>query len=89
MKVDGKPWRPIWLEDDGWSVGIIHQTRLPFAFASARLSRAAQPLQAHPATRGRRAALRLGPSPPRLRTAMGGCGWAVPVGRRNRLRGLP
>ena len=38
MKVDGKPWRPIWLEADGSSVGIIDQTRLPFALVSARLS---------------------------------------------------
>ena len=35
MKVDGKPWRPIWLEDDGRSVGIIDQTRLHFALVSA------------------------------------------------------
>jgi methylthioribose-1-phosphate isomerase len=38
MKIDGKPWRPIWLGDDGWSVGIIDQTRLPFAFETARLT---------------------------------------------------
>ncbi|MHA1528660.1 MAG: S-methyl-5-thioribose-1-phosphate isomerase [Alphaproteobacteria bacterium] len=38
MQVNGKPWRPIWLEDDGWSVGIIDQTRLPFAFETARLT---------------------------------------------------
>jgi methylthioribose-1-phosphate isomerase len=37
MKVDGKAWRPIWLEADGWGVGIIDQTRLPFAFETARL----------------------------------------------------
>ncbi|MCH8167374.1 MAG: S-methyl-5-thioribose-1-phosphate isomerase [Proteobacteria bacterium] len=46
MKVNGKPWRPIWLEDDGWSVGIIDQTRLPFAFVSARLSSEAEAVQA-------------------------------------------
>ncbi len=37
MKINGKPWRPIWLEDDGWAVGIIDQTRLPFAFETLRL----------------------------------------------------
>ena len=42
MKVDGKPWRPIWLEDGGWRVGIIDQTRLPFAFETARLSSEAE-----------------------------------------------
>jgi methylthioribose-1-phosphate isomerase len=38
MKVDGKPTRSIWLEPDGWSVGIIDQTRLPHRFAVARLT---------------------------------------------------
>ncbi len=38
MKVNGKSWRPIWLEDDGRAVGIIDQTRLPFAFETARLT---------------------------------------------------
>ena len=42
MKVNGKPWRPIWLEDDGWGVGIIDQTRLPFAFETARLETEAE-----------------------------------------------
>ena len=42
MKVNGKPWRPIWLEDDGWSVGIIDQTRLPFAFETAQLETEAE-----------------------------------------------
>jgi len=37
MKINGQPWRPIWLEADGASVGIIDQTRLPFAFETARL----------------------------------------------------
>ncbi|MFQ5565512.1 MAG: s-methyl-5-thioribose-1-phosphate isomerase, partial [Paracoccaceae bacterium] len=37
MKVNGRRWRPIWLEDDGWGVGIIDQTRLPFAFETVRL----------------------------------------------------
>jgi len=37
MKVDGKPTRTIWLESDGWSVGIIDQTALPHRFAMLRL----------------------------------------------------
>jgi methylthioribose-1-phosphate isomerase len=37
MKVDGKPTRSIWLEADGWSVGVIDQTQLPHRFAIARL----------------------------------------------------
>ena len=37
MKVDGRPMRTIWLEDDGWSVGIIDQTRLPHAFETLTL----------------------------------------------------
>jgi methylthioribose-1-phosphate isomerase len=38
MNVGGKPMRSIWLEPDGWSVGIIDQTRLPHAFVTARLT---------------------------------------------------
>src|SRR5215472_17551205 len=38
MKIDGKPWRTIWLEADGWSVGVIDQTRLPHRFATRRLA---------------------------------------------------
>src|ERR1700726_2092376 len=37
MKVDGKALRSIWLEPDGWSVGVIDQTVLPHRFATARL----------------------------------------------------
>ncbi|HEY3642852.1 MAG TPA: S-methyl-5-thioribose-1-phosphate isomerase [Xanthobacteraceae bacterium] len=37
MKVDGKPTRSIWLEPDGWSVGIVDQTLLPHRFSVARL----------------------------------------------------
>jgi len=37
MKVDGKPTRTIWLEADGWSVGIIDQTVLPHRFITLRL----------------------------------------------------
>ncbi len=38
MKVDGKDMRTIWLEPDGWSVGIIDQTALPHQFTTVRLS---------------------------------------------------
>jgi methylthioribose-1-phosphate isomerase len=39
MKVDGKQMRTIWLEPDGWSVGVIDQTLLPHRFATVRLTR--------------------------------------------------
>jgi methylthioribose-1-phosphate isomerase len=38
MKVDGKPMRSIWLEPDGWSVGVIDQTALPHLLVTARLT---------------------------------------------------
>src|SRR5487761_965925 len=38
MKVDGKPMRSIWLEPDGWAVGVIDQTVLPHRFATTRLT---------------------------------------------------
>src|SRR5262245_32039416 len=38
MKVDGKPTRSIWVEADGWSVGVIDQTLLPHRFVTARLA---------------------------------------------------
>jgi methylthioribose-1-phosphate isomerase len=38
MKVDGKAMRTIWLEPDGWSVGVIDQTALPHRFKTARLA---------------------------------------------------
>src|SRR5271155_2770160 len=38
MKVAGKPTRSIWLESDGWSVGVIDQTALPHRFVTARLA---------------------------------------------------
>lgn len=37
MKIAGTPYRTIWLESDGWSVGIIDQTRLPHAFVTLTL----------------------------------------------------
>jgi methylthioribose-1-phosphate isomerase len=38
MKVDGKSMRTIWLEPDGWSVGVIDQTALPHRLETARLT---------------------------------------------------
>ncbi|NJO22527.1 MAG: S-methyl-5-thioribose-1-phosphate isomerase [Sphingomonadales bacterium] len=38
MKINGRPYQTIWLSDDGWSVGIIDQTRLPHALETVRLS---------------------------------------------------
>ena len=32
MKVDGTPYRSIWLDENGWSANIIDQTRLPHEF---------------------------------------------------------
>ena len=36
MKVDGTPYRTIWLAADGWAVEIIDQTKLPHAFVTVR-----------------------------------------------------
>jgi methylthioribose-1-phosphate isomerase len=38
MKVDGRHFRSIWLEPDGWSVGAIDQRRLPHEFVVAGLT---------------------------------------------------
>ncbi len=38
MKVNGKAMRSIWVEPDGWSVGVIDQTALPHRFATVRLA---------------------------------------------------
>ena len=38
MKVAGKSRRTIWLADDGWSVEVIDQTRLPHEFITRSLS---------------------------------------------------
>src|SRR5437868_3313406 len=38
MKVDGKPYRTIWLNPDGRSVGIIDQTRFPHVFETVTLN---------------------------------------------------
>jgi methylthioribose-1-phosphate isomerase len=38
MQVNGRNTRSIWLESDGWSVGIIDQTALPHRFVTLRLT---------------------------------------------------
>jgi methylthioribose-1-phosphate isomerase len=42
MKVNGKSMRSIWLEPDGWSVGVIDQTALPHRLLTARLTTLAE-----------------------------------------------
>jgi len=37
VKIDGRHYRTIWLGDDGWSVEIIDQTRLPHRFETLTL----------------------------------------------------
>jgi len=38
MKINGKPYRTIWLKEDGATVEIIDQTKLPHAFATVSLA---------------------------------------------------
>ncbi|MCB2102036.1 MAG: S-methyl-5-thioribose-1-phosphate isomerase [Rhodobacterales bacterium] len=38
MKVNGTPTRTIWVEEDGWTVRIIDQTRLPHDFVTVPLT---------------------------------------------------
>ena len=38
MKVNGTHYRTIWLRDDGWTVEIIDQTKLPHRFETAKLT---------------------------------------------------
>jgi methylthioribose-1-phosphate isomerase len=40
MKIDGTHYRTIWLHEDGWSVEVIDQTRLPHEFKTLRLASA-------------------------------------------------
>jgi len=46
MKVDGRHFRSIWLEDDGWSVGAIDQRRLPHDFVIAHITSVADATEA-------------------------------------------
>jgi methylthioribose-1-phosphate isomerase len=38
MNIDGQSYRSIWLADDGWSVQVIDQMKLPHEFTIARLT---------------------------------------------------
>jgi methylthioribose-1-phosphate isomerase len=38
MKVDGRDFRSIWVEGDGWTIGAIDQRRLPHEFVVAKLT---------------------------------------------------
>ena len=38
MQVDGRQTRTIWVNDDGWSIGVIDQPLLPHRFATVRLA---------------------------------------------------
>ena len=43
MRIDGVPYRTIWVDpDDGWSIRIIDQTKLPWALEIVRLTDVAQ-----------------------------------------------
>src|SRR5258708_33695979 len=57
MKVSGTPMRSIWLEPDGWSVGIIDQTRLPHTLVTDRLTTLGEAAEAIRAMRVRGAPL--------------------------------
>ena len=46
MNVDGRHYRTIWLNADGWSVEIIDQTRLPHAFETVTLASLADAVHA-------------------------------------------
>lgn len=47
MKIAGVPYRSIWVdEEDGWSVRIFDQTRLPWAVETLRLTDEEQVAQA-------------------------------------------
>ena len=42
MKINGRPYRTIWLNDDQWSVAIIDQTQLPHRFTTMTLETCTQ-----------------------------------------------
>ena len=46
MRIDGRAYRTIWLDADGWSVRIIDQTKLPWALEIVRLTDVAQAARA-------------------------------------------
>ncbi len=40
MKIDGTPYRSVWVDEDGWSLRIFDQARLPWAVEILRLTEA-------------------------------------------------
>src|SRR5258707_2565991 len=46
MLIDGKWISSVWVEPDGWSVGIIDQTKLPHAMHTVRLATLADAVHA-------------------------------------------
>lgn len=38
MKIHGRHYRTIWIAKDGWSIEVIDQTKLPFAFATKQIA---------------------------------------------------
>lgn len=54
MKIHGRHYRTIWLDEDGWGVRVIDQTKLPFAFETVRLATAEEAAHAirHMTVRG-------------------------------------
>ena len=48
MRIAGREQRSIWLENDGWGVGVIDQRALPHAFRLLRLESAVDAASATP-----------------------------------------
>lgn len=46
MKIHGRHYRTIWVAKDGWSIEVIDQTKLPFAFATKPLASAEEAAEA-------------------------------------------
>ena len=46
MNIHGRHYRTIWVAGDGWSVEVIDQTKLPFAFVTKRLASADEAAEA-------------------------------------------
>jgi methylthioribose-1-phosphate isomerase len=46
MKINGQPYRTIWLAQDGWRVSVIDQTKLPFRFETVTMGTVEQAAEA-------------------------------------------
>jgi hypothetical protein len=46
MKVNGRHFRTIWVGEDGWSVEVIDQTKLPFVFVTKRITTSGEAAEA-------------------------------------------